>query len=145
MTDQLPRRRFLDWLLSSSAGGLLAVLIYPLMRFVIPPEAAEESTGAVTVGKLEDFSPNSATVVPFGNRPALVIRTSGGDFRAFLASCTHLQCTVRYEPNQERLLCACHNGVFDLEGRNVDGPPPRPLDPLAVAVRGNKIILNGTA
>lgn len=143
MTEHLPRRRLLNWLLSTSAGGLFAVLGYPLMRFVIPPEDFEEGNGTLAVGQLEDFPPNSARIVRLGNRPAMVIRTPGGDFRAFVASCTHLQCTVAYHPDQGRVVCACHNGVFDLDGRNIDGPPPRPLDPLAVAVHGNRIILGG--
>jgi Rieske Fe-S protein len=27
----------------------------------------------------------------------------------------------------ELIWCACHNGRFDLQGRVLDGPPPRPL------------------
>jgi Rieske Fe-S protein len=40
--------------------------------------------------------------------------------------------------------CACHNGHFDLSGRNISGPPPRPLDSLTVNVQGDQIVVRKT-
>jgi len=37
--------------------------------------------------------------------------------------------------------CACHNGVYDLEGRNVSGPPPRPLERYDVHEIGDEIVI----
>ena len=51
-----------------------------------------------------------------------------GQPRAFNAVCTHLQCTVEYRAASQDIFCNCHNGVYDLNGRNVAGPPPRPLE-----------------
>jgi Rieske Fe-S protein len=141
----LTRRRLLDWLLSGSAGGLLAVLLYPVARYVAPPEQAEEAATAVVAGRVKDFPPGSGKVVRFGGRPALVVRMPSGEFRAFSAVCTHLQCTVQYRPELELIWCACHNGRFDLTGRNVGGPPPRPLETYDVAVRGDDVVLSRTA
>jgi cytochrome b6-f complex iron-sulfur subunit len=138
----MTRRRFLDWLLSGSAGGLVAVLLYPIVRYIAPPPQSEAAADAVVVGKVKDFPPGSGKVVRFGNRPAIVVHLPGGEFRAFSAVCTHLQCTVQYRTDLELIWCACHNGRFDLAGRNVGGPPPRPLDPLEVAVRGDDVVLS---
>jgi Rieske Fe-S protein len=144
MTDSgapLPRRDLLGWLLAASGGSLLGVLLYPIVRYVMPPPQTEASAGAVIAGKTKDFPPNSGKVIRFGARPAIVVRLATGDFRAFSAVCTHLQCTVQYRPDLEGIWCACHNGRFDLTGRNVGGPPPRPLDQLDVAVRGDDVVV----
>jgi len=47
--------------------------------------------------------------------------------RACEARCTHEGCTVQYVPGESVVWCACHNGRFDLDGRVLSGPPPRPL------------------
>ena len=61
---------------------------------------------------------------------------------AFSAICTHLDCTVQFREDLSRIWCACHNGHFDLTGRNVEGPPPRPLDAFEVNVRGDEIVVS---
>ncbi|MBI2884427.1 MAG: Rieske 2Fe-2S domain-containing protein, partial [Candidatus Methylomirabilis oxyfera] len=61
--------------------------------------------------------------------------------RAFSAVCTHLQCTVQYREDRQDIWCACHNGVYDLNGKNISGPPPRPLEALKLNVRGDQIIV----
>jgi len=141
----MTRRRLLNWLLSGSVGSLIGALLYPILRYVAPPEQAEAMAEAVVAGKLKDFPPNSGRVVRFGTRPAVIVHLPGGEFRAFSAVCTHLQCTVQYRTDLELICCACHNGRFDLAGRNVGGPPPRPLDPLEVTVRGDDVVLTRKA
>ena len=138
----LSRRSLLNWFLGTSGGSLLAVLLYPVLRFVMPPPQPEAAAGAVVAGKTKDFAPNSAKIVRFGSRPAVVVRLTTGEFRAFSAVCTHLQCTVQYRPDLEMVWCACHNGRFDLTGRNVGGPPPRPLEQLDVVVRGDDVVVS---
>jgi Rieske Fe-S protein len=142
---QIPRRGFLGWLLSGSTGTLLGVLLYPIARFVWPPEQTAASAGSVVAGSVAEFPPNSAKIVRYGARPAIVVRLPTGEFRAFSAVCTHLQCTVQYRAEREQIWCACHNGTFDLSGRNVEGPPPRPLDAFEVALRGDDIVLTQKA
>lgn len=141
----MTRRGLLSWLLSGSVGSLFAVLLYPVLRYVAPPPQSEATAEAVVAGKLKDFPLNSGKVVRFGTRPAIVVHLPGGEFRAFSAVCTHLQCTVQYRTDLELIWCACHNGRFDMAGRNVGGPPPRPLDPLEVSVRGDDVVLTRKA
>ena len=50
-----------------------------------------------------------------------------GNYRALSATCTHLGCIVQYRSDLQEIWCACHNGLYDLNGRNISGPPPRPL------------------
>jgi Rieske Fe-S protein len=50
-----------------------------------------------------------------------------------------LSCTVRYKEDLGMLWCPCHDGRFDLTGKNVGGPPPRPLPEHTVVVKGDEI------
>ncbi|MCS7008907.1 MAG: Rieske (2Fe-2S) protein, partial [Chthoniobacterales bacterium] len=78
----------------------------------------------------------------FGTRPALLIRHEDGTYTAMSAICTHLGCTVTYEPDQKRVFCPCHSGVYDaVSGKNVAGPPPHPLERYEVEIRDGQIIV----
>lgn len=137
------RRTFVNWLLGTSAVAFLVAVLYPISRYLVPPQVAESTAGSVTVPvKATDFKPNSGLIFKFGSRPGILIRTPAGEFRAFSAVCTHLHCTVQYRSDLSQIWCACHNGHFDLNGKNVSGPPPKPLDAFTVNVRGNDIVVS---
>ena len=136
------RRSFLNWFLATSVGAFLASLLYPVTRFVIPPKVEESSSASVTVDvKTTEIKPNSGRIFKFGKQPGILVRTPDGELRAFTAICTHLACTVQYREEKQDIWCACHNGVYDLNGKNVSGPPPRQLDPYKVQVAADGKIL----
>jgi Rieske Fe-S protein len=130
------RRRFVNWFLGTSAGALAASIVFPILRFLSPPEVAEAATAEVEAGAVNDpeYLDKGFKIVPFGAEPVIVVRLSDTDFRAMGATCTHLDCIVEYRPDQEIIWCNCHNGRFDLTGRNIGGPPPKPLPPYEVHV-----------
>ena len=97
-----------------------------------------ETVGAARVGELK---PNSAKIFRFGSRPGLLLLGADGEYRAMSATCTHLSCTVQYRADLKQVWCACHNGTYDLAGRNVSGPPPRPLELFDVHVQGEEIVV----
>ena len=137
-----PRRSFVNYLLSTSVGAVLAAILYPVARFLVPPKTPESSQLSVEAAKVSDLKPNSGKVFKFGSEPAIVIDTPGGEVRAFTAICTHLGCTVQYRPDLQHIWCACHDGHYDLNGKNIAGPPPRPLAPYNVNIRGDEIIVS---
>jgi Rieske Fe-S protein len=130
------RRSFLAWFLTTSAGALLASICYPIVRYLSPPEVPEAATDQVEAGSTHDpeLLEKGFKIVRFGAEPVILVRVAEGEFRAFSATCTHLDCIVEYRPGARRLWCNCHDGQFDLNGRNVAGPPPRPLTPYQVHV-----------
>jgi Rieske Fe-S protein len=143
LADSPSRRRFIDWFLGTGAGALLLSVAYPLGRYLVPPPATESAAASVTLAiKPDDVKPNSGQIFKFGSRPGILIRTPAGELRAFSAVCTHLNCTVQYRADLSHIWCACHNGHFDLGGKNIAGPPPRPLDPLVVNARGSQIVVS---
>ena len=140
-SDAGGRRRVLDWLLGTWFAGVVGSILYPVGRYLVPPAVPEAATQSVAAGKAADLLANSARIVPFGTAPAIVVRTASGDLRAFSATCTHLDCTVQYRADLEHLWCACHNGHYDLNGRNVSGPPPRPLDTFDINVKDGELVI----
>jgi cytochrome b6-f complex iron-sulfur subunit len=128
-------------------GGFLASLasfVYPVLRYLVPPAVADLGADEVVAGKAGEIKPNSSKIFRFGTRPALLVVTADGEYRALSAICTHLACTVQYRSDLREIWCACHNGIYDLNGRNVSGPPPRPLEQFQVHVRGDEIIVSRT-
>lgn len=139
----LTRKRFIDWLLGTSAGGFVAAVFYPVVRYIIPPEVPESSVNSVTLALSPSEVPsNTGRIFKFGSRPGLLVKTPTGELRAFSARCTHLDCTVQYREDLSHIWCACHNGHFDLNGRNISGPPPEPLPTYDVNVRGTQIVVS---
>jgi Rieske Fe-S protein len=137
------RRRWLTWLLSTSLGATIVACLYPVLRFIVPPETSEPSLSEVELDvKASEILPNSGRIVPFAGKPVLLFRTAAGELSALTATCTHLNCTVQYRAERTDIWCACHNGVYDTNGINISGPPPRPLTRLDVNVRGDKIVVS---
>lgn len=128
------RRNFVNWLLGTSVAGLFASIGYPIARFLSPPDVPEATTREVEAGSTSDpgLLEKGFKIVRFGEEPVIVVRVDESDYRAFSATCTHLDCIVEYRPDRGLIWCWCHNGAYDLQGRNVAGPPPRPLDPYDV-------------
>jgi cytochrome b6-f complex iron-sulfur subunit len=136
------RRNFLNYLLGTGAVATLGAILYPIVRFLIPPKVVESSASSVVAAKSAELKPNQGKIFRFGSKPGLLIETPSGEYRAFSAICTHLDCTVQYRPEEKLIWCACHNGRYDLTGKNISGPPPRPLEEYRVNVRGDEIVVS---
>lgn len=146
MTEQSatqPRRFWLLRALQASVAATLAAIFYPVVWY-LRPRAGTKSGAAEVVApyKVSDLKPDANGQWPapfnFGGEPCLLVRTPEGDVKALSAVCTHLQCTVEFRPKHGDIFCNCHNGVYDLNGHNVSGPPPRPLQAYRVTLRGDK-------
>ncbi|MBI3089815.1 MAG: Rieske (2Fe-2S) protein [Candidatus Tectomicrobia bacterium] len=145
MKRLLSRRTFSNLFLG---GGFLlwaGTIFQAAFRFLLPPKLASAGQPTVVAAKTGELQPNSGKIFRFGSIPGIVIKTPGGEVRAFNAVCTHLACTVQYREDLAHIWCACHNGHYDLFGRNVGGPPPRPLEELQVALRGDQVMVTRKA
>ncbi len=58
--------------------------------------------------------------------------------------CTHLGCIPAWEPKREIWKCACHGGEYNSSGKNIFGPPPRPLDLVPFSRKGTVLVLGET-
>lgn len=141
----MDRRQFTNILLGGGLLGWLGSVLYPVISFLKPPKMAEANVQSIQAGLASDFQSNTAEILKFGRKPVILIRTDAGEFRAFAATCTHLDCIVQYRDDLKQIWCACHNGLYDLKGRNVSGPPPKPLEEFAVNVVNDEIFVSKVA
>jgi Rieske Fe-S protein len=139
--DFEPGRRWINLLLGGGVAASLASFLYPALRYIIPPPIAESTSNSVIAAKVSELKRNTGKVFKFSSKPAILIETAAGELRAFSAVCTHLNCTVQYREDLHAIWCACHNGVYDLTGRNISGPPPRPLESFEVHVQGDDVVV----
>ncbi len=125
---QPSRRGLLDLLLGAGMLGFLASVVYPVLRY-LNPMAPQEGAGALRLTKdeLARLEKEHSLIVRHGPKRLLVFEDPQQRLCALEARCTHEGCTVQYVPGDSVIWCACHNGRFDLEGRVLSGPPPRPL------------------
>jgi len=139
---QPPRRRFVEVLLGSGLIASVVSFIYPVLRYLVPPAVSNLGEDEIVACKVGELKPNSSKIFRFGTRPGLLLLTADGQYRALSAVCTHLGCTVQYRNDTHQIWCACHNGLYDLNGRNISGPPPRPLEDFVVHVRGAEVVVS---
>ena len=154
-SEPVSRRNWLLRILQAGIAVTLGAVIYPAIRFLWPrPATSSGEFEVVAPYRVSDLKPGADGQWPapfdFGGKPCLVIRTADGEIRAFNALCTHVDCTVEYRPGDQDIFCNCHHGVYDLHGRNVSGPPPRPLEEYKVTLGEGKpgqeeIIVSHTA
>ena len=140
--EAISRRTFVRYLLNGGVLALLGSALYPIARYLYPPQTGDASVSSVVAAKAGEVAMNTAKIFRFGNRPGLLVHTPYGELKAFSAVCTHLNCTVQYDSDASVIWCACHNGKFDLNGHVISGPPPRPLEAYQVNVRGDDVVVS---
>jgi Rieske Fe-S protein len=140
--SSLARRRFLCGMIGGGAVALGAGAVGPLVEYAgdfhraLPPDFITLDAAAA------QLEPGTAKMAPYGDIPLLLLRPAeGGPLRIFAAVCTHLNCTVSYQAAENRIFCACHNGVYDTDGRVVSGPPPAPLRKFYSKLSHGKLII----
>ena len=136
------RRSFLNLIIGGGSMSLVGAVFYPVLRFILPPKISEAMTSSVVAGTVDDLKPGAGKIFKFGNRPGLLVMTEAGEYKAFSAVCSHLQCTVQYRQDLGEIWCACHNGRFDLKGQVISGPPPEGLEEYRVDLRRDEIVVS---
>lgn len=151
--EDLSRRRFY----LGAIYGLMALMGMALgvpsaVYLFFPPKSRKEEqfVEATDLAKLETGVPEEVIFrrnrvdgwkVSSQKTSAWVVKKSDKEVIAFAPSCTHLGCAFRYEERKKTFLCPCHTSNFDLDGKVLDGPAPRPLDRYDVKIEGNKLML----
>ena len=139
--DDVGRRRFLSQ--AVMGFGMLFGLGMLGLRFVqfLLPRPRVRQDEAVLIGNESRMPIGEAVSLDLGGHKIVVLRTLDG-VTAFSRRCTDLGCLVSWSREREQFLCPCHQGVFDRAGRNVAGPPPRPLDRYEVIKRGVQLYVS---
>lgn len=141
---KVSRRSFLDVLLAAGVIGTGVSAGFPVLRYLKPlPLSAASGPVRLDDEQVSKLESDRFVIVSAGPRRIMVFEDEQQKLRALAAKCTHEGCTVQYSKDESVVWCACHNARFDLDGRVLSGPPPRPLDEYEV-IRDEEgaIILN---
>lgn len=142
------RRTFVRMGLGGVGFCYAAAIGYPVYRYLSSPVEKSAALAAITEVSLVDAQAlpvGSAMMFKFGPHPAMLIHHADGTWTALDAVCTHLGCTVQYQPARGVIHCACHGGEYDpRSGKNLSGPPPRPLKQYVVKLVDRNVVVSRT-
>jgi Rieske Fe-S protein len=132
--EEVTRREFVRYLTVGSVGAAAGSIWLAGLTHRRRPS----DVGEIEVVALDDV-PVPGTYLfsyPTQDDPAILVRPTADELHGFSQRCTHLACVVYYEHDEGELICPCHGGHFDAgDGRNVAGPPQRPLNRIDLEVR----------
>ena len=150
--NELSRRDFIKATVATIGSLIGAVIAVPSILFLLSPSLkTEENTDLIDLGPLEDYPVGIPTRFDFTltkvngwertatNYGLYVVRKSDSEVRVFSDICTHLGCRVTWHPDQEHYISPCHDGHFDILGKNISGPPPRPLDEFITKIENGNL------
>ena len=142
--DQYVARRDFGRFLVLTSGAFVAGQAWIAAQHLI--RAKRPAPARQRIAAPEDVPVGSAMVFtyPGPNDRCLLIRTDDRTFLAYSQLCTHLSCAVIPVVAEGVLKCPCHEGFFDLyTGRNIAGPPPRPLPKIQLEMAADGIYATG--
>ena len=135
------------WGIMTAALGLPA-----LMYLIVPPRLRRQSdwVDAGDISQLEEGNPVEMTFrrnrvdgwkVTSEKSTAWVVKLQNNRVVAYAPQCTHLGCAYHWDQEKDEFICPCHNSVFSLEGKVLEGPAPRPLDRFQSRTEGTQLML----
>jgi Rieske Fe-S protein len=137
--DNITRRDFLNLLKGTGAVVGAGAVAVPVVSYFYPPKLEEMPSEPVLVCPEEELPVGESKTVKFGRYPAIVVHLESG-LKAYSAVCTHFACIVKWNAEDQRLDCPCHDGYFSAEdGTVVAGPPPSPLTTLETEIVDGEI------
>jgi menaquinol-cytochrome c reductase iron-sulfur subunit len=156
--EQVPpdgsRRSFLGVLLGLASAFVGVLLSVPVVRYIFYPLTANAGDpNWAEAGPVASFSnvrtPQRLTLTlkqrdgwrETSSRPVVYIINTDGKLKVLSAICTHLGCTVPWDPGRNEFVCPCHGGTYSADGSHLSGPPRRSLDSLETKVSGGKLMV----
>jgi len=140
-----PRRTFLALIGAAGIGSLT----YPVLKFLQAPDNGSGSHHPVRV-PIERLNQQGSLTLLFNGKPVIITAitptaTNNNSkqkiFRAYVGTCTHLGCSVRWAAKDQEFICPCHNARFNADGDVLSGPPPTALTPVPISVQGDMMVL----
>jgi Rieske Fe-S protein len=150
---RVTRRTFLGWWLASLLTATVVTGLAPIVVYLwpAPPKGQKKTPISVAldtpIDQLQDgtatkvlapTSPNSAFIMADGGGDnaagdlafgAFVVK-NGGNISVFAQNCSHLGCSINFNPDAKSFDCPCHGSRFHLDGTVLRGPAAAPLSHL---------------
>ena len=156
--NQINRRRFLQYAIGAIGGFMTLAAGIPIVgSFISPAVRGRNKEGNwISLGSVEAFTPGEPKLIQFSlskqdgwvasriPKSVWAVRREDDEFTCYNSRCTHLGCIVDWKPKDGELAfrSPCHGGVFTIDGKVIDGPPPRPLDRLNYKIEDGKLWVN---
>ena len=140
--DLVSRRELLQFSVFASGALFVSTAVLAVLGFV----KRLGGTEAQPIARVGDVSEGQAVYFnyPASDDQAVLLHLPGGQFVAYEQKCTHLSCSVYYQPDRDRLYCPCHEGVFDpATGTPIAGPPQRRLEQIQLRQDGDTLYAVG--
>ena len=135
----MERRQLLKTSLAFLGTTTLISFVYPASKFLVRPKSSIPDA-PLTINK-DEIPTGTAKEFIFNETPLVVINRRGSGFIALSRVCTHLGCLVGYDKFNNKLVCPCHAGEFDLEGRVLSGPATKPLLRYSLKITADQITI----
>ncbi len=95
-------------------------------RFMLPADRGRKHRLFVTQLDALELGSTLMYLTPDGRTVNITRRAKDNavsDVVALSSTCPHLGCQVKWEGQNNRYFCPCHNGTFDPSGKATGGPP----------------------
>ena len=132
---------------------ITGALSIPAAIYLLFPPRAKKETEWVNVGDAAQLTPGAPEEVVYRRTridgwkitseksTAWVVKMPDSNIVAYAPQCTHLGCAYHWDERNKNFLCPCHTSTFDLDGRVLTGPAPRPLDRYETKLDGGKLLI----
>jgi Rieske Fe-S protein len=147
------RRRFIVVIMAIAASLLGLILGIPFIRSVIGAGTGAKKDRWVKLADLQSIpvgepvrlnfiqDEQDAFIKQTALHPVWVVRQSQSEVTAYSPICPHAGCYYNWSAQLRRFACPCHASVFEINGKVVSGPAPRPLDTLPVKIENGSLFL----
>ncbi|HON85393.1 MAG TPA: ubiquinol-cytochrome c reductase iron-sulfur subunit [Syntrophorhabdaceae bacterium] len=137
----ISRRQFLNtlfggWLIAFLSGGF-----YALLKFAFPTLGKEPDFVVLNAKDFIDIPTNSVKPFAWGGKLGFIFKRPDNKTVALKGVCTHMECNIAYKPEDKKFYCPCHKGWFDMDGKVLEGPPPKPLEFFEMTQEGEKLVV----
>jgi cytochrome b6-f complex iron-sulfur subunit len=139
----MTRRNFLSRAGWAAFFSFVGTMLLGSLRFMFPRVLFEPST-VFKAGFPGDYPVGAVSTNWVKDYRTWIVRTDKG-FYAIFAQCTHLGCTPRWLEAESKFKCPCHGSGFTMEAVNFEGPAPRPLERVQIALAEDGQILVDTS
>lgn len=147
------RRTFFRWVTMAAAGLIALGLAIPLVGYVLSPALKRRERPWIDVGGVDDLPMGQPKQLDYvtairdgwmeteSNKAVWAVKQADDQVTVFAPMCTHLGCAYRWDADDRRFKCPCHGSVYDITGKVLEGPAPRPLDVLPVKVENGRLFV----
>jgi menaquinol-cytochrome c reductase iron-sulfur subunit len=147
------RRRFFEWMITASAGFIGAGLAFPLIGYLISPALKRRTQPWVNVAAVDELIAGVPTQLEYmatvqdgyqetkTQKALWAVKQTSGDVTVFSPTCPHLGCGYHWDGGEQKFKCPCHGSVYDVSGRVLAGPAPRPLDALPSKIDNGRLFV----